>query len=115
MLCLTKGDFQDHLDKLEAVLKKLKEAGLKVNAKKSFFAKPELEYLGYWITRQGIQPVQKKVKAIEDIATPTDKRQLRRFIGMVNYYRDMWIRRSDLPTHIERCQVEVGRRGTKSL
>ena len=46
LLCLTKGSFKDHLEKLERVLFKLKEAGLKVNAKKSFFARPELEYLG---------------------------------------------------------------------
>ena len=40
-------------------------------------------------------PIPKKVQAIKNIATPTNKRQLRRFIGMVNYYRDMWVRRSE--------------------
>ena len=40
-------------------------------------------------------PIPKKVQAIQDIATPTTKKQLRRFIGMVNYYRDMWVRRSE--------------------
>jgi hypothetical protein len=65
----------------------------KVNAKKSFFAKGELEYLGYWITRNGIQPTSSKVHAISNIAPPKNKKELRRFIGMVNYYRDMWIRR----------------------
>ena len=40
-------------------------------------------------------PMPKKVAAIKNIATPINKRQLRRFIGMVNYYRDMWIRRSE--------------------
>ena len=50
LLCLTKGDFDDHLDKLEHVFRRLREAGLKVNAKESFFARTELEYLGYWIT-----------------------------------------------------------------
>ena len=60
LLCLTKGTFTDHLEKLERILARLARAGLKVNAKKSFFARSELEYLGYWITREGIQPLQKK-------------------------------------------------------
>ena len=63
--------------------------------KKSFFGRPELEYLGYWVTREGVQPVPKKVEAIHNIAPPKNKKELRGFIGMVNYYRDMWIRRSD--------------------
>ena len=67
-----------------------------MNAKKSFFGRSELEYLGYWITQRGIRPVTKKVDAICKIAAPKTRRELRRFIGMVNYYRDMWIRRSDV-------------------
>ena len=96
LLILSKGTWTDHLQKLDEVLTRIKEAGLKVNAKKSFFGRHELEYLGYWITRKGIQPVPKKVKAILDIKTPTKRKELRSFIGIVNYYRDMWIRRSEL-------------------
>ncbi len=88
------GDFDDHLDKLERVLARLQEAGLKINANKSFFARTELEYLGYWITREGIQPLPKKVEAIQCLKEPRTKKELRGFIGLVNYYRDMWIRRS---------------------
>ena len=94
LLVLTSSTWEDHLDKLRVVLQRLHEAGLKVNARKSFFGKAELEYLGHWITREGIKPVPKKVEAIGQIAPPKTKRQLRSFIGMVNYYRDMWIRRS---------------------
>ena len=94
LLCLTKDSFKDHLEKLERVLFKLKEAGLKVNAKKSFFARPELEYLGYWITRDGIKPLPDKVKAILAIDAPRNRKELRSFIGIVNYHRDMWLRRS---------------------
>ena len=36
------------------------------------------------------------MEAIKNIAPPTTKRELRRFTGIVNYYRDMWIRRSDV-------------------
>ena len=76
LLCLTKGTFEDHLEKLERVFSRLQRAGLKVNAKKSFFARHELEYLGYWITREGIQPVSKKVEAILKIAEPTNRKEL---------------------------------------
>jgi hypothetical protein len=64
LLCLTKGSFKDPLEKLKRVLYRLREAGLKVNGNKSFFAKTELEYLGYWITYDGIKPLPDKVKAI---------------------------------------------------
>ena len=86
--------FEDHLEKLELVLQRIQQAGLKVNARKSFFAKGELEYLGYWITREGVQPLADKVKAMLNIAEPKTKKQLRSFIGLINYYRDMWPRRS---------------------
>ena len=64
LLCLTKGTWEDHLNKLEQVLIKIWTAGLKINAEKSFFGCSELEYLGYWITRDGIQPLPKKIEAI---------------------------------------------------
>ena len=47
LLVTTKGDLDDHLEKLDIVLAKLKRAGLKINANKSFFCQDELEYLGY--------------------------------------------------------------------
>ena len=94
LLALTKGTFEDHLEKLERVLFRLKESGLKVNAKKSFFAKTELECIGHWITRASIKPLPDKVKAILALDVPRNRRELRSFIGIVNYYRDMWIRQS---------------------
>ena len=36
LLCITKGDWNDHLNKLTEVFKRLQQAGLKVNAKKLF-------------------------------------------------------------------------------
>ena len=47
LLIISKTTWDDHLTKLETVLKRLKKAGLKVNAKKSFFRKQESEYSGY--------------------------------------------------------------------
>jgi len=61
---------------------------------KSFFARSQLEHLGCWITRTGIKPVCDKVKVVLKIAEPKTQKELRSFIGVVNYYRDMWVRRS---------------------
>jgi hypothetical protein len=52
--------------------------------------------IGYCISRSGIQPIPKKVEAIENKVLPTTRKELRRFIGMVNYYHDMWVRISEL-------------------
>ena len=89
---------QDHLSKLEEVLQRLTDSGLKVNAVISFFCESKLEYLGYKITRQGIQPVATKIQAIQNLKPPTTSKQLRSSIGIVNYYRDMWIKRSHILT-----------------
>jgi Reverse transcriptase (RNA-dependent DNA polymerase) len=58
LLIITKGTYLEHLQKLATIFTWLQQEGLKVNAKKSWFAQLELEYLGYWITRNGIQPAQ---------------------------------------------------------
>eukprot|EP00957_Ditylum_brightwellii_P175341 13348231-Ditylum_brightwellii.AAC.1 len=60
LLLITNRDWDSHLQKLDKVLERLKCAGLKINAHKSFFGCQELEYLGYWVTMLGIKPLQKK-------------------------------------------------------
>ena len=95
LLVITKGDFNVHLSHLEKVLTRLSTAGLKINATKSHFCTSELEYLGYIINRQGMKPNTKKVDAILQMQLPKTRRELRKFIGMVNYYRDMWPHRSE--------------------
>ncbi len=76
-----------HLDKLEEVLKRLCDAGLKVNADKLTFCSLEIEYLGYILTREGIKPQNKKVQAILALNPPKSVKELRHFLGMVQYYR----------------------------
>ncbi len=93
---MTKGSWEDPLEGLEEVFRRLQQAGLKVNAKKSSFGAHELEHLGYNITRTGVQPIAKKVKAIQAIKAPKTLKQLRGFIGMINFYRDMWKNRASL-------------------
>jgi hypothetical protein len=57
LLVTSCSTFEEHFQRLKLVFSRLSEAGLKVNANKSYFAVSEIEYLGYWITRNGIQPL----------------------------------------------------------
>ena len=93
---IVSNSYEEHLEQIKAVLSRLEKAGFRARVKKCFFARTELEYLGYWLTREGIQPQPKKVEAILRLTAPRTKRQLRHFLGMVNFYRDMWRRRSHL-------------------
>jgi hypothetical protein len=92
LLVISSGTLDDHLEKMEVVFKLLSDKGLRVNTEKSTFCAEEIEYRWYWISKSGIQPFPKKVEAIKNMERPTTRRELRRFIGMVNYYRDMWVR-----------------------
>ena len=47
----------------------------------------ELKFLGHMIFERGIEPDPEKVSATVDIPIPTNKKELQRFLGMVNYLR----------------------------
>jgi hypothetical protein len=54
------------------------------------------EYLGYILTRGGMKPQQKLVQAILVLNPPNNVKELQQFLGMVQYYRDMWQKRSEM-------------------
>ncbi len=93
--------------------------GLKVKAEKLTFCAVEIEYLRYILTRDGIKPQSNKVQAILAIQPPTNVKELRHFLGMVQYYRDLWARQSKmlapLTSFVGECgQTKVTRaKGTK--
>ncbi len=70
LLCISRSSLEDHLKKLEEVLRHLCDVGLKVNAEKLTFCALEIEYLGYILTRDGIKPQSNKVQAILAIQLP---------------------------------------------
>jgi hypothetical protein len=74
----------------------LRNPRLKINAAKSFFYAQETEYLGYILTRGGIVPQPQKVQAILALNPPNNVKELQQFLGMVQYYRDMWAKHSKM-------------------
>jgi hypothetical protein len=81
----------------------------------------EIEYLGYILTRDGIKPQSNKVQAILTIKLPTGVKQLRHFLGMVQYYHDLWERWSKMLALLTSSVGECGQtkttkaKGTKQV
>ena len=71
ILIVTKSTFEDHILKLREVLIKLRTKGLQLNAKKTFMCAKEVEYLGYIIPGEGLNPQPKIVQAIINMDLPT--------------------------------------------
>ena len=67
ILTLTKENLADNLQKLELMLNKLKGKGLKCNIEKFFFGETEMEYLGFWVTRDDVKPINRKIEAMTNI------------------------------------------------
>ena len=80
---------EQHLEHLEKVLKILHENNLKLSIDKCKFFQSNLDFLGFNISKDGIKPTQGKVSEIGDFEAPTDSKSLRRFLGMVGFYRHL--------------------------
>ncbi|CAB0033919.1 unnamed protein product [Trichogramma brassicae] len=78
---------EEHLAHLRQLFTTLREANLKLNEQKCTFGRREVLYLGFQVTPDGFSPPDAKIQAIEKYAKPTDATELRRFLGMLNYYR----------------------------
>jgi hypothetical protein len=97
ILITSNGTFEEHAAIMEQeVLDILQNANFRANLRKCYFGEAKIDYLGYEITIDGIQPQTKKVEAILKLSPPKTKRQLRHFLGMLNYYRDAWQKRSHM-------------------
>ncbi len=115
LLIITRGTLDKHLQKIETVLTRLRDARIKVNAAKSLFCAHEIEYLGYILTREGIKPQPKKVQEILALNLPNNVKELRHFLRMVQYYRDMWARRSEMLAPLTDLVGECGETKTTRI
>ena len=79
--------FPDHLARLQGVLSRLCEAGLKLKPSKCHFTRKEVHYLGYVVSAIGIKPNPSKTAAVSSYSAPTNVKEFRQFLGLANYYR----------------------------
>ena len=77
----------EHLQHLRTVFQLLVDNHLRISPEKCQFAVPEIDFLGHHIDNAGITPRAQKVEAIAQFEKPSDYAALRRFMGMIGFYR----------------------------
>ena len=78
---------EEHLLHVAAVLDMLHDCGLRAHPDKSIFACEALEFLGFMIGHGFLNPHQAKTRAISELKSPTNVKQLQAVLGLCNYYR----------------------------
>ena len=80
------GMLEENLTHLKEVLTRLRQAGLRLKAKKCMFLREEVSYLGHCVTPQEIKPDPVKTEKIRHYPAPADVSQVWQFLRLASYY-----------------------------
>src|SRR5437588_10607930 len=80
---LTQGE---HMEKVKQIIQKMRENNLYLKIGKCKFAKPEMEFLGWIVDKNGLRMDPKKISAVMKWQAPTRVKGVRSFLGMANFY-----------------------------
>jgi hypothetical protein len=100
IILFTKTNFHPHLQRLALVLERIQSQNLHVHVEETFLATNQVDNLGYTLTSKGIKPQKQKIISILELAEPKNKRQLRSFLGFVNFDCQLWCHKSHIITHL---------------
>jgi len=79
--------FEQHLQRLDAVLQRFLQAGLKLKPRKCQLFQERVHLLGHVVSADGVAPDQAKVEAVQQWPVPTSIAEVRSFLGLASYYR----------------------------
>ena len=82
-------DEQSHMQDLESVFQILTDNNLKISLPKCLFNVKQLDFLGYNISSEGLKPTSQKLTILSEFPYPKDSHSLRRFLGMIGFYRKL--------------------------
>lgn len=92
-----------HLEDIKTVFKILDRYNLKISIDKCQFFKDNIDFLGCNISAEGLKPTKAKQFEIYNYPTPTNSKSLRRFIGMVGFYRRLIVDYANIVLPLTEC------------
>lgn len=75
------------LDRLKLVFEAFQTAHLTLKLRKRYFGFYEVSYLGFLLSSDGVRPGQQKVLSIKNFPTPSNRHEVRRFLGLSGFFR----------------------------
>jgi len=78
---------EEHARKYNLLIERLRRTNLKLQLDKCEFLKIEVTYLGHVISKDGVKPDPKKLKAIRQFPRPKIPKNIKQFLGLAIYYR----------------------------
>ena len=87
---------EEHLQHVRTLFERLHQADLKLTKRKCNFLKAHVQYLGHYISGQGLEPIPEKLQSLQEMPPPTDLTETRKFLGFVGYYRKFIPKYSDI-------------------
>ena len=89
-------NMEEHLQHVRILFERLHQADLKLTKRKCNFLKAHVQYLGHYISGQGLEPIPEKLESLRQMPPPTDLTETRKFLGFVGYYRKFIPKYSDI-------------------
>ncbi|CAH8639289.1 unnamed protein product [Schistosoma guineensis] len=86
-LLIASSNVDEHYQHLTLLFQRLSDNGIVVNPDKCELGKREIIFLGHVIKQEGILPCEDKVQAIKEYNEPSSLKELKAFLGLVNFYR----------------------------
>ena len=80
-------DFNQELQRVVRILKRLQAANLKLNPKKCHLFQKQVEFLGHTVSAEGVHASDDKVRAVREWPVPQNVSEVRSFLGLCSYYR----------------------------
>jgi len=76
---------EEHAARLELVLQRFERANLQLQPGKCVFAQPQVEYLGYIVSKDGIKASPDKTRDVKKFPSPTNEKEVRSFLGLASF------------------------------
>ena len=86
-ICIEATNEKELKKKTDIILNRLRNSGKTINEKKCLNNSSQTSFLGYSISKEDILSDQALIEKILKLATPTNKKELKSFWGLVNFYR----------------------------